>query len=329
MRKFALILVIAAAGAALRPDAFPEISPPHYRAAEIRPQSSSDSHLFFARPVAINYDAQNLYVLDLEEDGIKVFAKTGDFKSAIGREGQGPGEFEMPTDLDILDGKLYVADSGNSRIQIFESKGRYLASFRVPFSPHRLLALDPDRVVVLSLPSGLGGPEKVLFGFDGSGRLLWKSTDSFYSGDSVYDLMRNRLFIRKDQARSFFLIPGVNDRLIQRLDRNGGLVQKIELTTDYPFREISIPGRNGQKKSLLGLCWSCAVDGGKIFLMAPERTEDGDLGPGRQLTVISLLGQIEAYIDLPERLTRFAVEKDRLYGFDLDYRLRFFSVEKK
>lgn len=48
----------------------------------------------------------------------------------FGTRGDGPGEFNFPYDLAVgKDGRLYVVDSGNFRVQIFDRDGKYLSSF--------------------------------------------------------------------------------------------------------------------------------------------------------------------------------------------------------
>lgn len=303
--------------------------PLRYAAREVKRETQADGRPYLSRPVALAYDESRLFVLDMDDDDIKVFSKSGVFEYLIGRKGQGPGEFHLPSGLDILGGKLYVADSANRRVQVVDTKGRYLAGFRVPFSPHRILALGPERVVVMSLPSGRDGQERVLHGFDGSGQLLWEAGDSYFSRDSVYDLMRNRWFMVKAAGGEFFLVPGANGRLIRRLDADGALLGETEVTEKYQSQEIDIPAREGKKRTLRAFCWNCASDRERLFLLVPERTDDGDLGPGRTIAVIDKAGGLEATIALPERLTRIAVDGNTIFGIDVDSGLRIFKLEPK
>jgi hypothetical protein len=303
--------------------------PLHYAAREVKREIQADGRPYLSRAVALAYDDSRLFVLDMEEDDIKVFSKSGVFEYLIGRKGQGPGEFHLPSGLDILAGKLYVADSANRRVQVVDTKGGYLSGFRVPFSPHRILALGPDRLVVMSLPSGRDGQEKVLHGYDGGGQPLWEAVDSFFSRDSVYDLMRNRWFMLRASGGEFFLVPGANGRLIRRLDADGALLGETEVTEKYPSQEIDIPAREGKKRTLHAFCWNCASDRGRLFLLVPERTEDGDLGPGRTIAVIDRAGGLEATVALPERLTRIAVDGNTIFGIDVDSGLRIFKLEAK
>ncbi|MFQ5418710.1 MAG: 6-bladed beta-propeller, partial [Myxococcota bacterium] len=60
-------------------------------------------------------------VADFENHRIQVFTGDGVLLAAFGSRGSRPGEFERPTDLDIgTDGRIYVVDFGNDRIQVFE-----------------------------------------------------------------------------------------------------------------------------------------------------------------------------------------------------------------
>lgn len=303
--------------------------PLHYAAREVKRETHADGGPFLSHPVALARNESQLFILDMDDDDIKVFSKSGAFEYVIGRKGQGPGEFHLPSGLDVLGDRLYVADSANRRVQVVDTKGKYLSGFRIPFSPHRILALGPERMVVMSLPSGRDGREKMLHGYDGSGQLLWEAGDSFYSRDSVYDLMRNRWFILKAAGGEFFLMRGADDRAVRRLDEDGVLLGEAEVTEKYPFQEIEIPGRDGQRRTLRAFCWNCASDRERLYLLVPDRTEDDDLGPGRTIAVIGPAGEIVASIDLPERLTRIAVEGNTIFGIDLEARLRIFKLEPK
>lgn len=59
------------------------------------------------------------------------FSKDGTFIMAWGREGTGPGEFNVPHGV-ALDstGRVFVADRGNNRIQIFAQDGKYLGEWK-------------------------------------------------------------------------------------------------------------------------------------------------------------------------------------------------------
>lgn len=62
-----------------------------------------------------------IYVANTEKNGIAVFDQRGDLLLEYGTWGSGMGNFSQPTDLELgKDDKLFVVDSGNNRICIFE-----------------------------------------------------------------------------------------------------------------------------------------------------------------------------------------------------------------
>jgi hypothetical protein len=321
-----LILIVLAFGYYGPTSAFSQPAPARWTAHELRTGSPSSLPVELYRPVDMASDGDCLFVLDMDDDNIKVFSKEGSFRYAFGRKGQGPGEFHRPGGLDIHGSHIFIADSGNRRIQVVDRKGGYLAGFKVPFFPYRILALEENRIVVLGLPSGRSGPEKLLHGYDGQGRLLWEAVDSFYSGDSIYDLMRNRPFIRKASGGEFFLIPSTDDRTVRRMDAAGRLLGEIKVAPSVPLKEITITVRGGERRTLHPFCWSCALDKETLFLLIPERTDDGDLGPGRTIAVIDRRGDNTAWITLPLKVSRIAVQGGVIFGLDLDSRLRLFKA---
>jgi sugar lactone lactonase YvrE len=53
-----------------------------------------------------------------------------DVVSAWGSQGTGPGEFNEPRDVAVdAEGRLYVADTGNRRVQVFDNEGQFIASW--------------------------------------------------------------------------------------------------------------------------------------------------------------------------------------------------------
>ena len=59
------------------------------------------------------------------------FSKGGKFIKTWGKKGAGPGEFDLPHALAFDSrGRLFVGDRGNSRIQIFDQEGTFLAEWR-------------------------------------------------------------------------------------------------------------------------------------------------------------------------------------------------------
>jgi DNA-binding beta-propeller fold protein YncE len=78
----------------------------------------------FDRPKAVAVDGGGrVYVSDAERDHVAVFGADGRFEYALGASGSGAGELLLPAGVAIGGGHLFVADSHNRRVQVFELVG--------------------------------------------------------------------------------------------------------------------------------------------------------------------------------------------------------------
>lgn len=93
---------------------------------------------FFKRlsSVTVSPDNQRIYVVDIggvgsEQHMVRIFnARTGEHLSDIGKRGASAGEFNLPRDVAISkDGRIYVVDGGNFRVQIFDQNGKFIKAF--------------------------------------------------------------------------------------------------------------------------------------------------------------------------------------------------------
>ena len=107
---------------------------------------------FFSLPNDIAVDAEGrVLVSDGQANNIKVFDAAGKFLKTIGKAGQGPGDFNYPTDIEIANGRLYVRELMNGRISIFDVEDKYLSSIPTPReggSWRTLRALPNGRFIV-------------------------------------------------------------------------------------------------------------------------------------------------------------------------------------
>jgi hypothetical protein len=78
---------------------------------------SDDENYIFSRILgAALSKKKDIYVLDCRANFLARYDWNGKFIKKIGQTGQGPGDFNIPRDLNIFDEKLYFLDSGNRRI---------------------------------------------------------------------------------------------------------------------------------------------------------------------------------------------------------------------
>jgi DNA-binding beta-propeller fold protein YncE len=106
--------------------------------------------LYGPRKIAIGPD-DSIYVVDSGRNRIVKFSPDGQVLASWGSEGSGDGQFRGLTSVavDPKTNKVYVADPTNSRIQIFDSNGKFLTKWSVPEWRRALgfedLAIDSDK----------------------------------------------------------------------------------------------------------------------------------------------------------------------------------------
>ncbi|NTV50414.1 MAG: 6-bladed beta-propeller [Geobacteraceae bacterium] len=80
-----------------------------------------DSSGNFAKPKGISIDSEgHMHISDALFDVIQIFDEDGQFLLSYGNRGSGNGELWMPSGIFIRDDMIYVADTYNNRIQIFQ-----------------------------------------------------------------------------------------------------------------------------------------------------------------------------------------------------------------
>ncbi|QDV16127.1 Sulfate/thiosulfate import ATP-binding protein CysA [Gimesia panareensis] len=82
----------------------------------------------FIYPVSVVQDPDgDIYVCEYgNHDRVQKFSETGEYLLEFGKVGTGPGEFQRPAGMIWHDGKIYVSDAINNRIQVFSDEGEFL-----------------------------------------------------------------------------------------------------------------------------------------------------------------------------------------------------------
>ena len=89
--------------------------------------------LYGPRKIAIGPD-DSIYVVDSGRNRIVKFAPDGQVLASWGSGGTGDGQFTGFTSvaIDPVNNRVYVADSMNGRMQVFDSNGKFLSKWLVP-----------------------------------------------------------------------------------------------------------------------------------------------------------------------------------------------------
>ena len=92
-----------------------------------------------------------LYVADgYGNSSVHRFSPEGDYISSFGSPGSGPGQFRVPHSIRVSnDGRVYVADRENHRVQVFTGEGEFISEwtdFKCPMGVH----IDANQVVYVT-----------------------------------------------------------------------------------------------------------------------------------------------------------------------------------
>jgi sugar lactone lactonase YvrE len=89
------------------------------------------------------------------------FSKDGRFLMTWGKKGSGPGEFDAPHGLAFDSrGRLFVADRGNNRIQIFDQQGKFIDQWKQFSRPSGIFIGKNDVLYVADSESGSVAPQR-------------------------------------------------------------------------------------------------------------------------------------------------------------------------
>lgn len=138
-------------------------------------------------PAGIAVDGETIAIVDFYNH--RLVLKNKGETTIFGKQGHADGEFNYPTDVDLFENRIFVADAYNNRVQVFDYEGKLLKvigwqeNIRVAAG----LAAGPNRVYVTDFHGG-----RVLI-YDFEGILLRvlethfdRPTDVYVDGDRMY-----------------------------------------------------------------------------------------------------------------------------------------------
>jgi len=168
---FAILIMVLSAAAVVSSIPSEKSLADIYRTGKIRliPEltindESFPEDVFFESPIDMCFDDKNnIYVCDYRANNIKVLNPSGKFMKTIGRQGQGPGEFEMPFHIAISKDRLVVWELGNRRISVLNPEGEFIKSIQIARNegwPRKIRALPNGDFVIEKEKTYYGNNEK-------------------------------------------------------------------------------------------------------------------------------------------------------------------------
>jgi hypothetical protein len=131
-------------------------------------------------PYGVSGAGNSLVITDYYKN--KVYYNKGGQILSFGRPGIGEGEFNGPTDIQLANNKIYVCDSRNNRVQVFDENGKYLMAVgeEDQIKTASGLFVTPDEIIVTDYTGN-----RVLI-YDQKGKLKQSLTEPFDQPSDVF-----------------------------------------------------------------------------------------------------------------------------------------------
>ncbi len=179
---------------------------------------------FFGPGLQLSFDgAGNLLVLDVLNRRVVVIGTDGQLVRVVGREGEGPGEFQLSVGIAVWrDGRFAVPDMGHSAIQVFSPDGEI----------ERFVRLAGEDAP----PSGALGFREEIRADPLGDRLIARGVEG------VMVAMMNRMNRRIGYAEAEDETLGVDDRALETLDLSGDVMESTPILQGWraPRPELSL-----------------------------------------------------------------------------------------
>lgn len=172
-------------------------------------------------PTSIAILNEKIFVSYGFQDEIQEFTLNGKFLSKFGNTGNAKGEFNKPYKIAASDEFLYIADSGNKRIQIFDSNKDHVNQIKIPVPNQSEVNLDveiyEDKIFVINNKT----PDLMIF--DLNGNLIDKILLEEKTGYSSISIEKNMIAVTNSDQNT-----------ISIFDMEGALMTKLgTLGTHY------------------------------------------------------------------------------------------------
>ena len=236
-----------------------------------------EGNIILYRPGGYGIDEkENIFISDYQDKVIKVFDTQGQVIRTIGREGNGPGEFQNIGRLYLLpDAKLLVLDWEINRISLLDTEGNFISSHNYQNNSYDIYFADPSFYVREEIVYGevieAGVLERFLYikAYDYSGKELFSFGKFTHYHSQAIDEEGRRFTISPKPFDVYSILAGdqknlllyncLNDKyLIEVYDRDGKLFRMIDrpyqpLPTTEKDREEYLAGFSSSSEKDLAL----------------------------------------------------------------------------
>ncbi|MFC1564421.1 NHL repeat-containing protein [candidate division KSB1 bacterium] len=210
-------------------------------------------HFYEPEDLAVNSE-NNIFILDRGNFKVKKYTSEGRFITSFGGQGQGPGEFDLVSGIDIdNDGTIYIYDLGFQGFHVFESSGKFIRSFRNGIITLQVNLLSSGNLIAMNyaVMDPLKLNEKPLIAiFNKDGDILKEFGKKKLYEDESWNITGNIFYFTTDEYDNVFITFPYQNR-IEKYDKKGELILRINrelgfeesvrlLTTEYEDNEGKI-----------------------------------------------------------------------------------------
>jgi len=269
-------------------------------------------------------DEERIYISDWKEIHIKVFDKDGMYLITIGRKGQGPGEFERISGMQITHQKeLLVFDMNMRRISFFTVAGKLIETLSLSeLRPFKLNMNSKRNFIITSFTLDLMTNQSITEFKIYDANLSLLNTIAAPGPRSLFNPFEP--FFIWELAKDDNIVYGYNKTYeLQILDSGGNSIKRIEKEYD-PVKITKEEKQEAEKKysspnkieypSFHPAYHNFTLDDeGRIYVQTFEKTEDGR---GYYYDIFDAKGR---YITkIPLKFTPRILKKNKLYTIEED-----------
>ncbi|MCH8285738.1 6-bladed beta-propeller, partial [candidate division KSB1 bacterium] len=227
---------------------YPKFDKPQVKLELVRQFGADDSegeNYYLYKPADIIKDNDgNYYILDAGNYLVKKYDPDGKFLLSFGRKGQGPGEFEYPSQIVLNQANELLVVDGNSRtINMFDTDGNFIEFVRiVDFNLPKIFALPNRNYVISSFVISDKADKKLLYVLDNEFKVIREFLTPVNYNDFMQNMFLNNIYHTIDKDGNIVTAYSAFNK-IEKYNTEG--VKLLSFDRDVGFEESVLRQERG------------------------------------------------------------------------------------